>query len=158
METTPRVEVQPASALIASRLAVDEGTPVISRHQERSIAGTPWSLQTIFYPMQFATEGGATALLVPEELSAGPREGALKYLVHAVRQADLARLIPRGRPAGSEGLLGQRYQALVAIFGFSPPVTARRRADPSRRRLPIAAVRSVELRGRLPAPESRTRR
>src|SRR5690349_9297049 len=34
VETTPRVEVQPASALIASRLAVDEGTPVISRHQE----------------------------------------------------------------------------------------------------------------------------
>ena len=41
VETTPRVEVQPASALVASRLAVDEGTPVISRHQERSIDWDP---------------------------------------------------------------------------------------------------------------------
>ena len=121
VETTPRVEVQPASALIASRLAVDEGTPVISRHQERSIAGTPWSLQTIFYPMQFATEGGATALLVPEDLSAGPREGALKYLESTlgVRQAGWRDMIIARPPRGHErGFFGLSDTALVAIFEF----------------------------------------
>ncbi len=120
-ETTPRVEVQPASALVASRLAVEKGTPVISRHQERSIDGTPWSLQTIFYPMEFATEGGATDLLVPDDMSGGHREGVLKYLESTlgIRQAGWRDMIIARPPRGHErGFFGLSDKAPVAIFEF----------------------------------------
>jgi GntR family transcriptional regulator len=53
----PRVEIQIASGDVASRLRVDEGTQLVSRHQERTIDGTPWSLQTSFYLMQFVLHG-----------------------------------------------------------------------------------------------------
>lgn len=118
-ETTPRVEVQPATALVASRLTVEEGTPVISRHQERSINGTPWSLQTIFYPMEFATRGGATALLVPDDMSAGPREGVLKYLESTlgVKQAGWRDMIIARPPREQErGFFGLSDKTPVAIF------------------------------------------
>jgi GntR family transcriptional regulator len=120
-ETTPRVEVQPASALVASRLAVEEGTPVISRHQERSIDGTPWSLQTIFYPMEFATGGGATGLLVPDDLSRAPREGALKYLESTlgIRQVGWRDMIIARPPHRHErGFFGLSDKAPIAIFEF----------------------------------------
>jgi len=120
-ETAPRVEVQPASALVASRLAVEEGAPVISRHQERRLDGTPWSLQTVFYPMEFVTEGGATDLLVPEDISGGHREGVLKYLESTlgVRQAGWRDMIIARPPHGQErGFFGLSDKALVAIFEF----------------------------------------
>jgi GntR family transcriptional regulator len=103
-ETTPRVEVQPASALVAARLGVAEGTPVISRHQERSIDGTPWSLQTVYYPMEFVTGGGATDLLVPGDISGGQTEGVLKYLESTlgVKQAGLRDMIIARPPRGPE--------------------------------------------------------
>ena len=102
--TTPRVEVQPASALVASRLAVAEGAPVISRYQERSIDGTPWSLQTVLYPMEFVTGGGATDLLMPGDIGGGQREGVLKYLESAlgVRQIGLRDMIIARPPDGHE--------------------------------------------------------
>jgi GntR family transcriptional regulator len=40
----PRVEVQAASDIVISQLQLEEGAQVISRHQERRIDGTPWSL------------------------------------------------------------------------------------------------------------------
>ena len=121
VETTPRVEVQPATALVASRLAVEEGTPVISRHQERSIDGTPWCLQTVFYPMEFATGGGATDLLVPGDISGGHREGVLKYLESTlgVKQVGWRDMIIARPPRGIErGFFGLSDKALVAIFEF----------------------------------------
>ena len=161
VETTPRVEVQPASALIASRLAVDEGTPVISRHQERSIDGTPWCLQTIFYPMQFATEGGATALLVPEDLSAGPRRGAQVPRIHAWRQAGgMARHHHRAAaPPGHErGFFGLSDKALVAIFEFQR-TSYGKNGKPIRFAVTVypADRNQFEMEaGRIPAPDTTT--
>jgi GntR family transcriptional regulator len=71
----PRVEIQQAMGEIASRLRVDEGTPVISRHQQRFIDNAPWSLQTTFYPMKFVLEG-ASKLLEAKNIP----EGAVQYL------------------------------------------------------------------------------
>jgi GntR family transcriptional regulator len=58
----PRVEIQVASGEIANRLRVAEGTQLISRHQQRFINSTPWSLQTTFYPMKFVLEGAPKLL------------------------------------------------------------------------------------------------
>jgi GntR family transcriptional regulator len=58
----PRVEIQPATEVLARALRVDEGTQLVSRHQQRFIDDTPWSLQTTFYPMSFVGQG-ATRLL-----------------------------------------------------------------------------------------------
>lgn len=85
----PTVELQTALGEIAFRLGVPEGTPVVSRHEQRFIrskrAGeptaldsdeTPWSMQTSFYPRRFATTGGAERLLDNEDIA----EGTVKYL------------------------------------------------------------------------------
>lgn len=71
----PRVEIQFAVGEIASHLRVDEGTQVVSRHQQRFINNTPWSLQTTFYPMQFVLDG-ATRLLEAVNIP----QGAVQYL------------------------------------------------------------------------------
>lgn len=73
--TMPRVELQAATGDIAARLSVDPGTQLISRHQQRFINNTPWSLQTSFYPMDFVTRG-ATLLVSVEDL----RMGAVRYI------------------------------------------------------------------------------
>jgi GntR family transcriptional regulator len=81
----PRVELQTARGEIAARLGVEEGTPVVSRHEQRFISSnsadepmaeeTPWSLQTSFYPRKFATSG-AIRLLDDEDIE----QGTVKYL------------------------------------------------------------------------------
>lgn len=71
----PRVEIQAASGEIAARLRIGEGTQVVSRHELRFIDGTPWSLQTSFYPMQFVLRG-ATRLIEATSIT----EGTTKYL------------------------------------------------------------------------------
>jgi len=71
----PRVEIQLAAGEVASRLRVEEGTQLISRHQRRTIDNTPWSLQTSFYPMQFVLDGASLLL----QASSIPR-GAVKYI------------------------------------------------------------------------------
>jgi GntR family transcriptional regulator len=73
--TTPRVEIQPATEEIAATLGLDVGATVVSRHQQRYIDGTPWSLQTTFYPMRFI-EAGATRLIQAEDIP----EGTVGYL------------------------------------------------------------------------------
>jgi GntR family transcriptional regulator len=55
--TEPRVEIQKAYGDVAAFLRLPEGSQVISRHQKRYIDGTPWSLQTSFYPRGFAAQG-----------------------------------------------------------------------------------------------------
>jgi GntR family transcriptional regulator len=76
----PDVRLQTALDEIAARLRVPEGTPLISRHQQRLIDGTPWSLQTSFYPRQFALKG-AERLLDDKEIE----EGTVRYLEEALQ-------------------------------------------------------------------------
>jgi GntR family transcriptional regulator len=64
----PRVEIQQASENIATELQIEMGSAVVSRHQERSIDGTPWSLQMSFYPMGFV-EQGAFRLAQPSDIA-----------------------------------------------------------------------------------------
>jgi GntR family transcriptional regulator len=71
----PKVEIQQASALLAGELAIEENAQVVSRHQQRFIDGTPWSLQTSFYPMTLA-ERGALRLIQAQNIP----EGTVKYL------------------------------------------------------------------------------
>jgi GntR family transcriptional regulator len=53
--TSPlQVEIQEASEDIARALGIPEGAEVISRHERRFIDGTPWSMRTSYYPMEFA--------------------------------------------------------------------------------------------------------
>ena len=73
--TRPRVEIQPATAEIATALRIDVGATVVSRHQQRYIDGTPRSLQTTFYPMSFA-EAGAVRLIQATDIT----EGVVLYL------------------------------------------------------------------------------
>jgi GntR family transcriptional regulator len=65
-----QVEIQKASAEVASRLQVPEGTSVISRHQKRLIDETPWSLQTSFYPRGFVAQG-ADRLIEADDIEIG---------------------------------------------------------------------------------------
>ena len=70
-----QVEIQSATEYVANGLGVPKGTEVISRHERRFIDGHPWSLQTSFYPMDFA-DRGAERLRSARDIS----EGTVKYL------------------------------------------------------------------------------
>jgi GntR family transcriptional regulator len=72
--TTPKVEVQVPQQEVALRLRIGLDAQVVSRHQERYVDDTPWSLQTSFYPMEFALK--APKLLAPVDIE----EGAVRYL------------------------------------------------------------------------------
>ncbi len=71
----PRVEIQQADSVIAAELQIDVRSTVVSRHQQRYIDGTPWSLQTSFYPMRFVEEG-AIRLIQATDIS----QGTVSYL------------------------------------------------------------------------------
>lgn len=76
-DTLPRVEVQRATDLVARQLEFDAGTQVISRHQERRIDGTPYSLQTTYYPMDLLQrDPPATRLLEATSIEGG----VIRYL------------------------------------------------------------------------------
>ena len=73
--TDPQVEIQKAAGAAAEKLQVEDGTTVLSRHQQRYIDDIPWSLQTSFYPMALALRG-AEKLLQAENIE----EGSVEYL------------------------------------------------------------------------------
>jgi len=75
----PEVKVLACPPQIATRLQIEEGKPVVSRHQQRYIDDTAWSLQTSYYPMEWV-ERGATRLLVPENIL----EGTVEYLANTI--------------------------------------------------------------------------
>ena len=70
-----RVEIQQAGEVVADALRIESGSQVIIRHQRRFIDGTPWSLQTTFYPMRLL-EQGAAKLLQATDIE----EGTVAYL------------------------------------------------------------------------------
>lgn len=115
-ETRPRVEVQPPEKTVASELELKPDEQVISRHQERKIDGTAWSMQTTFYPMKFV-ERGATKLLMAENIA----EGMVKYLEErlGIKQVGWRDTITARTPTGNERnffTLSDRVQ--VAILEF----------------------------------------
>jgi GntR family transcriptional regulator len=80
----PKVEVQIPPPPVLKRLRLEPGSQVVSRHQERFIDDILWSLQTSFYPMDFVIKGGATRLLMAEDIA----QGTMAYLAdHGHRQA-----------------------------------------------------------------------
>jgi GntR family transcriptional regulator len=77
--TPPRVEIQVAEGDLSAELRLDTGATVVSRHQQYRIDGTPWSLQTSFYPLSLV-ERGATRLIAANDIE----EGAVEYLRETV--------------------------------------------------------------------------
>jgi len=75
MGSHPRVEVRRADAWLAEALRAGADTTVVTRHQRRFIDGTPWSLQTSYYPMNLV-ERGAVGLIQASDLE----EGTVEYL------------------------------------------------------------------------------
>jgi GntR family transcriptional regulator len=73
--TDPQIEIQKADYMVAEQLRVANGSQVISRHQRRYVDGTPWSLQTSFYPMGFVLKG-ADQLIQAGDI----KGGTVKYL------------------------------------------------------------------------------
>ena len=53
----PRVEIMRATGRVVTELMLAEGTMVVSRHLERFIDDTPWSLQTTYYPLVLVGQG-----------------------------------------------------------------------------------------------------
>jgi GntR family transcriptional regulator len=78
-DSVPRIEIQRATGVIATELQLDEGSQVVSRHQERLIDGTAYSLQTTFYPMRLVAQG-AVRLIQAENI----RAGAVRYVEDAL--------------------------------------------------------------------------
>lgn len=70
-----QVEIQPVPETVALELGLTTNTDVVSRHQQRFIRGTPWSLQTSFYPMSLV-DHGARRLLQSSNID----EGTVRYL------------------------------------------------------------------------------
>ena len=68
--SVPVVAVQQATGNVAARLRIPAGTEVVSRHQERFIDATPWSLQTSYYPMDLISQG-AVGLISAEQIPGG---------------------------------------------------------------------------------------
>jgi len=94
-----QVEIQEASEEVAAGLWRPKGTEVISRHERRFIDGTPWSMQTSFYPMEFA-DRGAERLRTPRSI----QEGTMQYLADTLemRQVGYRDWITVRAPNGTE--------------------------------------------------------
>lgn len=78
--TVPRVEIQQAGETAATALGLSLDAPIVSRHYQRYIDGTPWSLQTSFYPMSLI-ERGALRLIQATDIT----EGTVAYLRNELR-------------------------------------------------------------------------
>lgn len=110
----PRVEIQRAADAVARALRLEEGAQVVSRHQQRFIDDTPWSLQTTFYSMSLV-ERGATELLLPQDID----EGAVAYLANrlGVQQAGYRDTISVRPPEENEaGFFKLSADGRISVF------------------------------------------
>ncbi len=113
----PRVEIRQAAGAVARCLQVEEGTRVVSRHQQRYIDDQPWSLQTSFYPMEFVTRG-ADRLVDAIDVE----EGVVKYLEDklGLTQSGYQDLIAVRPPDQDEAqFFGLRDNASVTLIELS---------------------------------------
>jgi GntR family transcriptional regulator len=82
-DTPPEVGIHqagsPAPGPAIGELQLPNGTPVVSRHQQRFIDDIPWSLQTSFYPMSLV-QRGAGRLIQAGDIP----EGTVVYLGEAL--------------------------------------------------------------------------
>jgi GntR family transcriptional regulator len=97
--TEPRVEMQKADETAAAALGLSLDAPIVSRHYQRSIDGTPWSLQTSFYPMSLVGRG-ALRLIQATDIT----EGTVAYLRNelGIRQTGYRDLITVRSPNETE--------------------------------------------------------
>jgi GntR family transcriptional regulator len=112
--TDPQVEIQKATINVAARLQIAEGSQVISRHQRRSIDGTPWSLQTSFYPMGFVVQG-AEKLIEAANIDIG----TVRYLAEklGLRQVAYADWIKVRSPEPTEAMFfGLPQDGRIGVF------------------------------------------
>ena len=111
--STPRVEIQRATGPVAWELRVPEETSLLSRHQQRFIDGTPWSLQTSYYPMRLA-EQGASMLIQAVDIP----EGVVAYVEQAlgIKEAGWRdRFIVRAPDAAESMFFGLPDDGRIAI-------------------------------------------
>ena len=114
--TPPRVELQRPSDLVVSQLKLEADTQVVSRYQERRIDGTPWSLQTTFYPMDFVTRGAAELLMAKDF-----PDGIVKTLEGSlgIKQVGWRDTITARSPCGDERVFfGLSDKVHVSVFEF----------------------------------------
>ena len=112
----PRIEVQAAEGQIASELKVPVGSPVVSRHQQRFINETPWSLQTSFYPLALVQQG-ADGLLQPVDIP----EGVVVYLAKklGIKQAGYRDQIKYRTPDPQEtAFFGLPQDGRIGVFSI----------------------------------------
>jgi GntR family transcriptional regulator len=110
-ETVPEIAVQIPHEGITRRLRVPLNTQVVSRHQERSIDGVRWSLQTSFYPFDFISRG-ATRLLMPEDIDGG----TVKYLAETIKLRQIGYrdwITARNPDANEQAFFGIAHEATV---------------------------------------------
>jgi GntR family transcriptional regulator len=112
--SSPKVEIHKAEGKISEELELAEGAQVISRHQQRYIDDTPWSLQTSYYPLDFVSLGAAR-LLLAEDIE----EGTVKYIEGAlgIKQASYVDRITVRAPDLTEiGFFGLPANGSVPVF------------------------------------------
>ena len=113
----PTVEMQRADQSLATALNIPEGADVVSRHYRRSIDGTPWSLQTSFYPMTLV-EKGAYRLIQRDDIE----EGAVAYITQAcgIKQASYRDTIAVRAPDENEiGFFKLPPDGRISVFEIS---------------------------------------
>jgi GntR family transcriptional regulator len=95
----PQVEIQPAAGQVAHALGIPEDAEVISRRERRYIDETPWSMQTSYYPLEFA-DRGAERLRRARNIE----EGTVQYLADTlgIRQVGYRDWITVRRPGAIE--------------------------------------------------------
>ena len=117
-ESRPRVEVQTASDLVRTQLQLDQGSQVISRHQERRIDGTPFSMQTTFYPMVLRERNLAATRLIEARNVEGGMVDYLRTHLEINQVAWRDTIIARPPTPEERTFFDLPGQLQVAVFEF----------------------------------------